>query len=592
MLMHLESLLLLLIVLSGLKSHAVTLYEAGKLGHACIADLCKDLSTLEGAKFEGELQEFANHAFSLRCILECLLVGGVAINVKGEDKICDKQDAEASDNNESSSLITDTASIEKLEYLTTDEDQKCADDSSSSAVLLEGSPSSESLKNSAGDDMNSATSLDGGASFSQTSDPVPHLQIDNKSTQIDELDGGGESIKRIKKYEVDILRCESLASLAPSTLNRLFLRDYDVVVSMIPLPPSSVLPGPTGPIHFGPPSYSSMTPWMKLVLYSTVASGPLSVILMKGQCLRMLPAPLAGCEKALIWSWDGSNIGGLGGKFEGNFVKGSVLLHCLNALLKYSAVLVQPLSRYDLDKTGKAITVDVPLPLKNSDGSIAQVGNELDLSEEDISDLNSLLVVLANKIELWTVGYIRLLKLFKEREMENFSSDDRNYEWVPLSVGFGIPLFSPKLCDNICKRVVSSELLQSDLLHKHHEAMQGLRKRLRDVCAEYQATGPAARLLYQKEQPKELSRQLMNYASGRWNPLLDPSSPISGSANEHQRLKLANRHRCRTEVLSFDGAILRSVYISHYLRYIIDRMRCMWLLVLHEFPFSFSFFVV
>lgn len=528
------------------------MYEAGKLGHACIADLCKDLSTLEGAKFEGELQEFANHAFSLRCVLECLLVGGVAINAKGEEGTCDKQDAEASGNNESSSLITDTASIEKLESLTADEDQKCADDSSSSAVLLEGSA------NIGDADMNSATSLDGGTSFSQASDPV----LDTKSTQIDELDIGGESFKRIKKYQVDILRCESLASLAPSTLNRLFLRDYDVVVSMIPLPPSSVLPGPTGPIHFGPPSYSSMTPWMKLVLYSTVSSGPLSVILMKGQCLRMLPAPLAGCEKALIWSWDGSNIGGLGGKFEGNFVKGNVLLHCLNALLKHSAVLVQPLSKYDLHKTGRAITVDVPLPLKNSDGSIAQVGNDLGLSEEEISDLNSLLIVLANKIELWTVGYIRLLKLYKERELENFSSDEKTYEWVPLSVEFGIPLFSPKLCDNICKRVVSSELLQSDLLHKHQEAMQGLRKRLRDVCAEYQATGPAARLLYQKEQPKELSRQLMNYASGRWNPLVDPSSPISGAGNEHQRLKLANRHRCRTEVLSFDGTILRSYALA------------------------------
>ncbi|GMH06966.1 hypothetical protein Nepgr_008806 [Nepenthes gracilis] len=54
----------------GLKFHAVTLYEAGKLGHTCFDDLCKDLSTLEGAKFDGELQEFANHASSLRCTLK------------------------------------------------------------------------------------------------------------------------------------------------------------------------------------------------------------------------------------------------------------------------------------------------------------------------------------------------------------------------------------------------------------------------------------------------------------------------------------------------------------------------------------------
>ena len=59
-------------------SHAVTLYEAGKLGDSCIADLCNDLASLEGKRFEGVLQEFANHAFSLRCELECLLSGGTS----------------------------------------------------------------------------------------------------------------------------------------------------------------------------------------------------------------------------------------------------------------------------------------------------------------------------------------------------------------------------------------------------------------------------------------------------------------------------------------------------------------------------------
>nr|KYP38596.1 Protein FAM91A1 [Cajanus cajan] len=471
----------------GLKSHAVTLYEAGKLGHASIADLCKDLSTLEGAKFEGELQEFANHAFSLRCVLECLQSGGVASDAKvGQDKI-----DMATLSNECSSLISEI-----------------------------------SLTGKSGDS-----------------------------------DVGTEMLKRKKKYRVDILRCESLASLAPATLDRLFVRDYDVVVSIVPLPHSSVLPGPTGLVHFGPPSYAFMTPWIKLVLYSTVNSGPLSVVLMKGQCLRFLPAPLAGCEKALIWFWDGSTVGGLGGKHGGNLVKGSILLHCLNSILKHSAVLVQPLSRFDLDESGKMITMDIPLPLKNSDGSITSVGKELGICEGESSKLNSLLTDLANKMELWTVGYIRLLKLYNEGESDQFSPEEK-YEWVPLSVEFGMPLFSPKLCNNICRRVVSSELLQSGSFEKHHHAMQSLRKKLNDICAEYQATGPAAKILYQKEKAKESSRQLMNYASGRWNPLMDPSSPISGASSEHQRLKLANRQRCRTEVLSFDGSILRSYALT------------------------------
>ncbi|KAK6125852.1 hypothetical protein DH2020_040400 [Rehmannia glutinosa] len=476
----------------GLKSHAVTLYEAGKLGHASIADLCRDLITLEGAKFEGELQEFANHAFSLRCILECLTSGGIVAD--GSEKI---GSISMSKEETTTSLATDVCYGEKSGDSGIDESELNAKDYEQ-LTLLEGDGSAEPPT---GRQLSTALSEKTNSS-SQDSELGLTSKIDEKSDSVDGL-GTGKEMKKQKKYRVDILRCESLAALAPATLGRLFHRDYDIIMSMIPLPQSSVLPGSKGPIHFGPPSHASMTPWMKLVLYSALSSGPISIVLMKGQCLRLLPAPLAGCEKALIWSWDGSTVGGLGGKFEGNLVKGSILLHCLNSLLKYSAVLVQPLSRYDLDDGGKVVTLDVPLPLKNSDGSMACIGEELGLCREESSKLNSLLHDISNKINLWTIGYIRLLRLFKERESESFSVDNEKYEWVILSAEFGIPLFSPKLCNSICKRVVSSQLLQTDLRNEHHEAMQDLRSRLRDVCAEYQATGPTARLLYQKEQPKE-----------------------------------------------------------------------------------------
>jgi len=541
--------------LSGLKSHAVTLYEAGKLGHASISDLCKDLSTLEGAKFEGELQEFANHAFSLRCVLECLQSGGVASDVKVEEGF-DKMDIATPSNDEPSSLTAEISLAEKSGDSGITEAETNNDDLLS--LNLEKSAEASVSYEAVPSDGTSSIILEGDGNDVQDSSKDDNLQSDEKLI-VEGSDVGTELVKRKKKYRVDILRCESLASLSPATLDRLFLRDYDIVVSIVPLPQSSVLPGPSGPVHFGPPSYSFMTPWMKLVLYSTVASGPLSVVLMKGQCLRLLPAPLAGCEKALIWSWDGSTVGGLGGKLEGNLVKGSILLHCLNSLLKHSAVLVLPLSKFDLNESGKLVTMDIPLPLMNADGSIVPVGKELGICEEESSNLNSLLTDLANKMELCTVGYIRLLRLFNERASDQFSSEEK-YDWVPLSVEFGMPLFSPRLCNNICRRVVSSELLQSGSFDEHHRAMQSLKKKIHDIYAEYQATGPAAKVLYQKEQVKESSRQLMNYASGRWNPLVDPSSPISGTSSEHQRLKLANRERCRTEVLSFDGSILRFVY--------------------------------
>ncbi|XP_042448342.1 protein FAM91A1-like isoform X1 [Zingiber officinale] len=556
----------------GLKSHAVTLYEAGKLGDSSIAELCKDLSTLEGKKFEGELQEFANHAYSLRCVLECLHSGGIAEDDKNERTI------NSADTRLHQSGGVDNGDKNERAINQTGIQNYFVDATSSLVSEIEISDTNEAkIYHNVDSSTHSHTNIHRTDSSEECDGANVHLlpysetsAKDNTSRQenyspwdqkIPSLDGPeNEKIiqKRKRKYRVDILRCESLASLAPATLDRLFLRDYDIIVSMVPLPASSVLPGSSGPFHFGPPSYSSMTPWMKLVLYTIVENGPISVVLMKGQCLRLLPAPLAGCEKALIWSWDGSTVGGLGGKFEGNLVNGNVLLHCLNSILKHSAVLVQPLSRYDLDNSGRMVTVDIALPLKNFDGSVQPVGSDMGLDPEGIADLNTLLEELSTKIELLTVGYIRLLRLRKVIQSEMFSSDDEKYEWVPLSLEFGIPLFNPKLCGRICERIFSSHLLQTDWLSEHHDAMQSLRKRLRELCSEYQATGPTAKLFYHIDRVRESPRHLISYASGKWSPHLDPSTPISAASSEHQRLKLVNRQRCRTEILSFDGNMLRS----------------------------------
>lgn len=537
----------------GLKSHAVTLYEAGKLGDSSIAELCKDLSTLEGKKFEGELQEFANHAYSLRCILECLHSGGVSGN-EIVDKASSQIDRQDTSSGDASPQVGVSVSGDGLE--TNKEHSSCNEETPNCShnELVKTEPDE-------GGAMKSSSTV---SSESNICVPNDNLLINHNAVSLDGPTAERSVLKRRRKYRVDVLRCESLAALAPATLERLFLRDYDIIVSMNPLPPASVLPGSTGPIHFGPPSHSSMTPWMKLVIYTSMGVGPLTVILMKGQCLRLLPAPLTGCEKALIWSWDGSVVGGLGGKSEGNLVNGNILLHCLNSVLKYSAVLVQPLNKYDLDESGRTITMDIPLPLMNFDSSDADIGAEMGVCLEKCANLESLLNDLSEKKELCTIGYIRILRLYKERESDMFLPDNEKYEWVPLSLEFGVPLFSPKLCERICKRVVASNLLQTDLLAEHHDAMQSLRMRLRDLCSEYQATGPTAKLFYHREQLKEslTPRHMINFVSGKWSPLLDPSTPISGVSSEHQRLKLASRQRCRTEVLSFDGNILRSYALT------------------------------
>lgn len=70
----------------GLKGHAVTLYEAGKLLDSSVIDMCEDLQQVEGTKMEGELQQFADHAFSFRHALESLRAQDASLETAGEEE--------------------------------------------------------------------------------------------------------------------------------------------------------------------------------------------------------------------------------------------------------------------------------------------------------------------------------------------------------------------------------------------------------------------------------------------------------------------------------------------------------------------------
>lgn len=545
----------------GLKSHAVTLYEAGKLDDASVAELCKDLLTLEGTKFEGELQEFANHAFSLRCALECLRSGGLTTDTSAEDVDLIDLHSSTGGSGNAENLRKSTANLNGLEEIK-------SNGSRSQDLHLSDSRISET------DDQPFASSdrlpefttvIENSSECFPDQFTKSELGFNQEATSLSSIETTASVKNRVKqkrKYRVDLLRCESLAGLAPATLNRLFHRDYDIIVSMVPLPssPSTILPGGASHINFGPPSYAALTPWLKLILYTAAGSGPLSIILMKGQRLRILPPPLAGCEKALMWAWDGSTVGGLGGKFDGTLVNGSILLHCLNSLLRYSAVLVQPLLKVDLNESGMPITKDIPLPLINLDGSYAK---EIGLSNEEITQLNSTLTNLVKELQLWTIGYIRVIKVHKIDVYENFSPKFTSYEWVPLSLELGIPLFSPELCRTICNRVIQSQLLQAYSLSEHREAMQKLKKRLHDFCAGYHATGPIAKNVYAREQTQDASPQLTSYASGRWNSIVEPPAPITpGTENEREPSKHFEWHRQQSEIISFNGVKMRSYALT------------------------------
>lgn len=512
--------------LAGLKGHAVTLYEAGKLGDSSVTDMCEDLQQVEGTKMEGELQQFADHAFSLRHALECLRSQDTSLEV-GEEE------------------ISDFSGFLLEPHSPGDGDE----------LLQSGQLVQQSADNIEADHRFAADSVaETAETTAVSSDMVDTMSVSHLLTTVslgERISSKDNLQSRKPTSRVDVIRIESLQDLAPATMQRVLRRDYDVVVSMIPLPspPSVSSPDGLGPVHFGPPSRASISPWMKLLLYQTAGSGPISVALIKGQRFRILPPPLAGCAKALLWTWDGIGVNGLGGKFEGTLVEGNILLHCVNTLLKHNALLIQPFPKAYLDSggSGKPVERNIPLPLCES-------------SDQCEWSIHPSIVQATKELALQTSsGYIRLIQI---PQIEGASGSqnpqdgkENNWEWVPQSVEFGVPLFDTELCKSVCRGVIQAHLFSSTSLIEHRQAMHDLRRRLRDFIMDYQAAGSKASLAYAVTQ----------------EPNKDNQSILHNGSGGLSRLKLLDEEDSSDVPLPgvnllFDGTFLEPLHVDRYLQ--------------------------
>ncbi|GMH22301.1 hypothetical protein Nepgr_024144 [Nepenthes gracilis] len=251
---NITSYLMMGYVSPGLKSHAVTLYEAGKLGHTCIGDLCKDLSTLEGAKFEGELQEFANHASSLRCVLECLLSGGVSASVR-EVEGCDGMDLSSVHSIVTNSTSVDTTLTDKPEYVSSTRSDLTGDELLSTTnkfgdVNIDGNAlesdipfHSRPLKDSSVDAEPASGDRGRRIAFSmlpidahiEDAKSLPDVQNEEKLFSDAALENESGAIRRKRNYYVGPLRCEEVDPL-PSMFKQIIKR----MVRWHILPPSCV----------------------------------------------------------------------------------------------------------------------------------------------------------------------------------------------------------------------------------------------------------------------------------------------------------------------------------------------------------------
>ena len=251
---------------------------------------------------------------------------------------------------------------------------------------------------------------------------------------------------------VDMLHYESLHELQPSVQHRVLLRNYAILVSMAPTA-TLTLANAEGklPPYFGPPSPVAASPWFRIWLYDTVASGPFSILFLKGERVCIVPHQLNDYDRILCTTWDVSA--------DASVVQPNQLLSFLNDALTKSPLLVQGYSPTGGD--GSSPTMDVAFP----SGAPAHAEDD-DLLSREGAHATAVARQVAEKLNLLnSVGFVRLVRA---------PTAAGATAWVPLDVCFGLPLFDSELNADVC----ASVLFTADNIERHAENSAQLCKAL------------------------------------------------------------------------------------------------------------------
>ncbi|CAI5458032.1 unnamed protein product [Closterium sp. Yama58-4] len=557
-----------------LKQHAVTLFEAGKLSERSVAELCGELRAVEKTQLEGELQKFTDHAFSLRYALSCLRTGTIDITsaLHTPPLLLPPPPPQQLSHRPNPPLALRPPSLPDSVTASqaTSSDAKSTDapDAAAGTTAAGLGPSRLQEKplppraasypalpaaGARDDDGSSSPAAPPPPAPATPASTVPPLPPSSSSSAAAGAAAAGAAAAaaagaaRATFNRVELLRTESLQGLAPATLHRLLRRDFDLVVSIVPLPKplNAVVPDGSGPAHFGPPAPAFLSPWAKLFLYAKTASGPVSVVLMRGLRLRLLPPPLVTCDKALVWTWDGMAVGGVGAKSEGSLVPGTVLLHVVNSLLRHSAVMVQPLAAPPAPAPGFSRTGSNSAARAAGGGGgvegglwVAVEGGAGQQRAEEESAVVAAARRAAEVLAVDAVGFVRVMRTEAGEDEDDEEEDGegggvagpgsasgegrlridvsdgdgqaagtgglaqkkqrrrRQGEWVAHSVEFGIPLFDTQLCCQVCDAVVSHSMLTPPQLASQRRSTLSLRASLREFICDYRQHGPVSRAVY------------------------------------------------------------------------------------------------
>lgn len=307
---------------------------------------------------------------------------------------------------------------------------------------------------------------------------------------------------------VEVLRKESLAGLAPSAACRVLSHAYAAVVPITPLPypPLPLNPNTPGPTNFGPTAEAG-TPWLQLALYTAMAQGPLTVVLVCGQRLWRLPPQLACCTHVLVWPWDLESVRA---QTSPVMLESAFLLFSLNEYLSRTAVMVQPLNLPEGSDVASLSSVQIPLP-PLSKGSMLQgvdtrTGATVQLQRP--ANFDDAVKKLGLEHALGSLRFMRSTPATTSHSDENVnrgnlpdSAQDSNEagavrgdagekdggDWVPLHLQLGLPLAPPGLCDLVCSQATAAKFLDSDSRRQHQEGQAQLQQQLFSIISDYGA---------------------------------------------------------------------------------------------------------
>eukprot|EP00731_Ephydatia_muelleri_P031554 Em0023g61a len=293
---------------------------------------------------------------------------------------------------------------------------------------------------------------------------------------------------------LDLLRCESIASLDPATIARVLQKNYSVLVSMAPLSQEVQSIGTCLPPHLGPPTAEMNSIWFKLWLYHKLSSGPPSLLLGKGYRLRRLPTFLKDYSRLLVTTWG----------HDATVVHISNILLTINDALTHSAVLVQAHGwreegvtqhiTFPLDEaTGSKEVMHACLQrlqhiidLKHTCGYITMLNNGSPSRHPPTTSQQTLLIdgtgdeqrsqqkstISAFLKDLQDLGIgdqqDRVEVATSEEELKGDGSIHLSCSdsWVPLEMSFGIPLFNEAANNSVCNKILECGLLDTESLKK------------------------------------------------------------------------------------------------------------------------------